>query len=75
MGFGASFGYAHGDPSWFRSEDHHVPMPSPLDHGIRSDDRSDAELGGTADGRRMQFKRALDRLGPDLGLAAEDDDG
>src|SRR5262249_18361244 len=34
-----------------------------------------AELGGTANGRRMQFKRALDRLGPELGLDAEDDDG
>ncbi|MFO0844297.1 MAG: sigma-70 family RNA polymerase sigma factor [Gemmataceae bacterium] len=34
-----------------------------------------AELGGTANGRRMQLKRALDRLGPALGLAAEDEDG
>jgi RNA polymerase sigma-70 factor (ECF subfamily) len=34
-----------------------------------------AELGGTADGRRMQFKRAIDRLGPELGLDAENDDG
>ena len=31
-----------------------------------------AELGGTADGRRMQLKRALDRVAPELGL---DDDG
>jgi RNA polymerase sigma factor (sigma-70 family) len=34
-----------------------------------------AELGGTANGRRMQFKRAIDRLAPELGLAAEDEDG
>jgi RNA polymerase sigma-70 factor (ECF subfamily) len=31
-----------------------------------------AALGGTADGRRMQLKRALDRVAPELGL---DDDG
>jgi hypothetical protein len=30
-----------------------------------------AALGGTADGRRMQLKRALDRVAPELGL--EDD--
>ena len=29
-------------------------------------------LGGTADGRRMQLKRAIDRVAPELGL---DDDG
>jgi RNA polymerase sigma-70 factor (ECF subfamily) len=34
-----------------------------------------AELGGTADGRRMQFKRAIDRLGPELGLDPEGEDG
>lgn len=34
-----------------------------------------AELGGTPDGRRMQFKRAIDRVGPELGLAGEDEDG
>lgn len=33
------------------------------------------ELGGTANGRRMQFKRAIDLLAPELGLAAEDEDG
>jgi DNA-directed RNA polymerase specialized sigma24 family protein len=31
-----------------------------------------AALGGTADGRRMQLKRALDRVAPELGL---EDDG
>jgi RNA polymerase sigma-70 factor (ECF subfamily) len=31
-----------------------------------------AALGGTADGRRMQLKRALDRVAPELGL--EDDE-
>ena len=31
-----------------------------------------AALGGTADGRRMQLKRALDRVAPALGL--EDDE-
>jgi RNA polymerase sigma-70 factor (ECF subfamily) len=29
-------------------------------------------LGGTADGRRMQFKRALDRVAPQLGLDDEE---
>jgi RNA polymerase sigma-70 factor (ECF subfamily) len=31
-----------------------------------------AALGGTADGRRMQLKRALDRVAPELGLDDED---
>jgi RNA polymerase sigma-70 factor (ECF subfamily) len=34
-----------------------------------------AELGGTADGRRMQLKRALDRVGPELGLVGDEQDG
>jgi RNA polymerase sigma-70 factor (ECF subfamily) len=33
-----------------------------------------AALGGTADARRQQLKRALDRVAPDLGLAAEGDE-
>jgi RNA polymerase sigma-70 factor (ECF subfamily) len=33
-----------------------------------------AALGGTADGLRVQLKRALDRLAPELGLDAEGDD-
>ena len=32
------------------------------------------ELGGTAEGRRKQFARALDRLAPSLGLDVEGDD-
>ena len=32
-----------------------------------------AALGGTADGRRMQMKRALDRVAPELGLDTEGD--
>lgn len=34
-----------------------------------------AELGGTANARRMQLKRAINRLAPDLGLDAGDEDG
>lgn len=30
-------------------------------------------MGGTADGRRMQLKRAIDRVAPGLGLEGEDD--
>ncbi len=30
-----------------------------------------AALGGTADGRRMQLKRALDRVAPELGLESD----
>jgi RNA polymerase sigma-70 factor (ECF subfamily) len=32
------------------------------------------QLGGTADGLRKQLKRALDRVAPDLGLDAEEDE-
>jgi DNA-directed RNA polymerase specialized sigma24 family protein len=32
-----------------------------------------AVLGGTADGRRMQLKRALDRVAPELGLEEEEE--
>jgi RNA polymerase sigma factor (sigma-70 family) len=32
------------------------------------------QLGGTADGRRMQLRRALDRVAPELGLDPEGDD-
>jgi RNA polymerase sigma-70 factor (ECF subfamily) len=32
-----------------------------------------AALGGTADGRRMQLKRAIDRVAPELGLEGEED--
>jgi hypothetical protein len=31
-----------------------------------------AALGGTAAGRRMQLKRALDRVAPELGLEGEE---
>jgi RNA polymerase sigma-70 factor (ECF subfamily) len=34
-----------------------------------------AALGGTATARRMQLKRAIDRIGPELGLENEDEEG
>ena len=33
-----------------------------------------AALGGTAAGRRVQLKRALDRVGPELGLAPDEEE-
>jgi RNA polymerase sigma-70 factor (ECF subfamily) len=33
-----------------------------------------AALGGTAEGRRKQLKRALDRIAPELGLEGDDDE-
>jgi RNA polymerase sigma-70 factor (ECF subfamily) len=34
-----------------------------------------AALGGTATARRMQLKRAIDRVAPELGLDSEDEEG
>jgi RNA polymerase sigma-70 factor (ECF subfamily) len=34
-----------------------------------------ADLGGTANARRMQLKRALDRVAPELGLDGEGEEG
>lgn len=33
-----------------------------------------AAMGGTAEGRRKQLARAIDRLAPELGLIEDDDD-